>query len=385
MLRGAPLSVIYTMTPKDQVRELLDRYREGRLSPAEKTLLDAWYNRYASESELRMSGEEMEATILSLADRLPLKTPKVRQLWLRIAVAASVIVVLGAGSYLLLKPQHPNQGTGQLIRNDIVPGHNQATLTLTNGQKIILTQGLQGQLAKQGSTTIQANQNNIVYNHTQSDQEISFNTLSTARGEQSPYPLVLSDGTKVWLNAESSLTFPTAFIGKERVVRLSGEAYFEVSHNDKQPFKVQTDRQMIEDLGTQFDVRAYSDEAAARTTLIDGSVKVTDGPQSLVLNQPAEQARSKENQLTLSTQVSLSNIIAWKNHQFRFERDDIQTIMRELARWYDIQVSYQGEPTKEVYYASISRERNISAVLRILEETRSIHFMVEGRRVTVIR
>jgi transmembrane sensor len=374
------------MTSKDQVRELLDRYREGRLSPTEKTLLDAWYNRYAAENEAQMSEEEMEAIIYSMANRLPLETPKVKQLpWLRIAVAASIAVVLGAGSYLLLKPQHPHQETAQLVRNDIAPGHNQATLTLSNGQKIILTQGLRGQLAKQGGTTIQAYQHDIVYNHTQNDQAISYNTLSTARGEQSPYPLVLSDGTKVWLNTESSLTFPTAFTGKERIVRLSGEAYFEVSHNAKQPFKVQTGHQMIEDIGTQFDVRVYSDEAAAKTTLFDGSVKVTDGSQSLVLNQPAEQARSNENQLSLAVQVSLPQIVAWKNHQFRFEGEDIQAIMRELARWYDIQVSYQGVPAKEVYYAKISRERNISAVLQILEETKSIHFKVEGRRVTVIR
>ncbi|MCR8556934.1 FecR domain-containing protein [Mucilaginibacter sp. BJC16-A38] len=295
---------------------------------------------------------------------------RTRHLWPRIAAAASIIFILSFGGYLLV---HRQQATQTLAKIDIKPGHQQATLMLANGQKIVLTQGLKGRLAVQNQTVINATQNTITYDAKSADQ-FSYNTLTTARGEQSPYPLVLADGTKVWLNAESSITFPTAFNGRERIVKLTGEAYFEVAHNAKQPFKVQTEKQTIEDIGTSFNVNAYADEASTRTTLVEGSVKVNG--KVLIPGQQSDGITIK--------QVNPNNSIAWKNGEFRFDGNNIQTVMRQLARWYDIDVSYQGEITKEVFYAKLSRQRNISAALSVLERTKGIHFKIEGRRITVI-
>jgi len=361
------------MTQKDQARDLLTRYREGRLSPEEKRLLDSWYNRQAEAGDAQLSDAEMDETIRSLAASLPLEAAKVKRLWPRIAAAASVLVACSLGLYYGLH-QQPKPQTAQLVKNDITPGHNQATLTLANGKKIVLTKGLNGILATQGKTTIQAGNNDIAYNNTQTADQLVYNTLSTARGEQSPYPLVLADGTKVWLNAQSSITFPTIFNGKERMVKLTGEAYFEVKHNAAQPFKVQTANQTIEDIGTSFDVNAYGDEQATTTTLVEGSVKVGS-----VILKPGQQFNGAK-----VTAVSTAQYTAWKNGDFDFRGDRIESVMRQLARWYNIEVIYQQDLKDKVVYAQISRSKNISSVLNLLEATKGIHFKVEGRRVTVI-
>jgi hypothetical protein len=306
-------------------------------------------------------------------EELPDIQPKTRRLWPRIAAAASILIALSAGGYFVLHQKHEQQ-TAQLIKNDIAPGHNQATLTLANGKKIVLTKGLQGLIAQQGKTNINATDNNITYTSSKNADQVSYNTLSTARGEQSPYPLVLPDGSKVWLNAESSITFPTAFNGNERIVKITGEALFEVKHNAAQPFKVQTDKQTIEDIGTTFDVNAYADEAVTRTTLVEGSVKVN----KLTLS-PGQQTDGN----SIKT-VNVKRFIAWKNGDFDFEDENIQTVMRELARWYNIDFRYEGKISAEGFNAQLSRSKNISSILHLLENTKGVHFKVEGRRVTVI-
>ncbi|RYZ96924.1 MAG: FecR family protein, partial [Sphingobacteriaceae bacterium] len=227
----------------------------------------------------------------------------------------------------------------------------------------------------QGSTTIQI-ENGITYATGVSDNaETSYNTLSTAVGEQFPYPLILPDGSKVWLNAQSSITFPIAFTGKERIVKISGEALFEVAHNAKHPFKVQTKKQTIEDIGTIFNVNAYADEAATKTTLVEGKVKVNN-----ILLNPGQQSDG----FHLKT-VNTKRYVAWRNNDFYFENDNIGTVMKELSRWYNIEVKYEGNITTENFTAQISRYKNISSILQILENTKGVHFKIEGRRVTVIQ
>jgi transmembrane sensor len=307
-----------------------------------------------------------------------LKEKRTVRLWPRIAAAASILLFLSIGGYYIFHKQ-PAQQTVRLLKNDIAPGHYQATLTLSNGKKIILTKGLSGLLAQQGHTQINISQNNIIYDaKNQTGDQISYNTLSTARGEQSPYPLVLADGTKVWLNAESSITFPTEFNGAVRIVKITGEAYFEAVHNDKQPFKVQTDKETIEDIGTHFDVNAYADETH-RTTLIEGAVKVNG-----TLIKPGEQAIIANNSITVK-KVNTGQFIAWKNGDFDFENDQITTVMHQLSRWYDIDVNYQGPANTEGFHAQISRHQNISVILQALERTNGVHFKIEGRRVTIIQ
>jgi transmembrane sensor len=355
-----------------QAKELLVKYAAGTCTPEERAWVESWYLQPAPDME-PVAPEEIEAAKAAVRRNLPGTPRPVRRLWPRIAAAASVIIALSAGGYFLLHKSATQQQTARLQKNDIAPGHNQATLTLASGQQIILTKGLKGQLATQNHTVISAAQNAITYNANSKSDQLVYNTLSTARGEQSPYPLVLADGTKVWLNAESSVTFPTAFNGKSRIVKVTGEAYFEVVHNAQQPFIVQTATQTIQDVGTHFDVVAYPDEQAA-TTLIEGSVKVNG-----LLIKPGEQSDGHQ-----IKEVNTAKVMAWKDGKFRFTNDNIQTVMRQLARWYAIDVSYAGTPGSEGFNAIMSRNQNISVILSGLERTNGVHFKIEGRRVTVI-
>jgi len=310
------------------------------------------------------------------------------RMWRRwnIAAAASIILAITFGGYFLTHRQNVSE-----FKNDVAPGHNQATLTLANGQKITLTKNLSGQLARQGATVIGVNdKNEIAYTGSGTDNNATdiYNTLSTAVGEQSPYPLILADGTKVWLDAGSSITFPVAFAGKERSVKITGEAYFEVVHNDAQPFKVIAKNQVIEDIGTHFNVNAYNDEKVITTTLLEGAVKVsipgTQAEQAQVILKPGQRSVLKNNMLDVGN-ANIEEAIAWKNGYFRFENEGIQSIMRKLSRWYNIDVQYSGTIPDETFYATSSRYKNISEVLTMLQNTKGVHFKVEGRRVTVMQ
>jgi transmembrane sensor len=314
---------------------------------------------------------------------------KVRTLWPRIAAVASIVLAMSFGGYFLV---HKQQGVSY-FKNDIPPGHNQATLTLSNGQKIILTKGLSGNLAQQGNTVIGVNNQNVIAytaGGANAGAPIAYNTLSTAIGEQSPYPLVLADGTKVWLDAGSSITFPVAFNEKERVVKVTGEAYFEVAHNDAHLFKVIVKDQIVEDIGTHFNINAYNDEKAITITLLEGAVKVytadvvNQNEQAGVLLKPGQQSVLKNNVWNV-TNADTEETIAWKNGYFRFDNENIQEVMLKLSRWYNIDVQYDGPISDETFYATSSRYRNISEVLTMLQETKGVHFKIEGRRVTVMQ
>lgn len=357
------------------ILRILKRYRAGKANADEIAFIETYYDFFNKKPQEFREKAEVQKEIAAFLEQHINREPKVIRLWPRIAVAASILLCIGTGGYFLLKTKLPKQQIAQHQTHDVAPGHNQATLTLANGKKIILTKGLNGLLATQGKTTIIASQNTIAYNGIQSANEsVNYNTLSTAKGEQSPYPLVLADGTKVWLNSESSITFPTVFNQKERLVKLTGEAYFEVKHNDKQGFKVIAPTQTIEDIGTQFNVKAYADEPAPATTLVEGSVKVNN-----VILKPGEEKIGDRVET-----ANLKEVLAWKDGYFRFSNASITTIMRELARWYDIEVVYEGPVTQEHFSAKISRYKNISNVLQMLEKTKHVHFKIEGRRVTVL-
>jgi transmembrane sensor len=376
-LGAGPLSSdLQHMTRKEFI-QLAKKISQGTASDTDIARYNAWYNTCSAgtqwnESELGKQAEKEQQLYQNIQAQIQTPPRRTVPLIYKLAAAATLLIFATGGYYMLHKKQSVQPQTAQLIKNDIAPGHSQATLTLANGKKIVLTKGLNGQLAIQNKTVISVDQHTITYDADKSGDQVNFNTLSTAKGEQSPYPLVLSDGTKVWLNAESSITFPTAFNQKERIVQVTGEAYFEVMHNAKQPFKVQTQKQTIEDLGTAFDVNAY--DPAARTTLVEGSVKVNG--MALKPNQQTDGARIKT--------VNTRRYTAWKNGDFDFEDDNIQTVMRELSRWYNIDVTYQGNISKEGFNAQITRNKNISSILHLLENTKGVHFKIEGRRVTVI-
>jgi len=361
---------------EEDIKALLEKYKAGTITDAEKAVLDQWYLQVAADNSQELSEAERLQTFDSVQQHLEALTAAkpVRRLWLRIAAAACLLIGLSFGGYLLLhKPQPAQQITQQ--QPDVQPGHNQATLTLANGQKIVLTKGLKGQLATQHGTIISAD-NNISYD-AKANEQVSYNTLATAQGEQSPYPLVLADGTKVWLNAESSITFPTAFNGKKRNVTLTGEAYFEVAHNSKQPFKVEANGQTIEDIGTAFNVNAYTNEPVFKTTLVEGSIKINN-----ITLIPGQQAKNTNGTIKVISDVNTKVYTAWKDGYFRYELETLPEIMREFARWYKVDVVFATPPTDQQFNMKVSRKATLNRALQILANG-GIRYKLEGSKLII--
>jgi len=311
--------------------------------------------------------EEMWAEIMKVKQ---VQAVPVRRLgWTRYAAAAALLVAI-ATAWLLTRPANPVLlSQAQRFKNDVAPGHNGAVLTLSNGQQITLDSANNGTLAVQGS--IQVVKENGEISYAGKGGEVVYNDVKTDKGRQ--WQLTLSDGTKVWLNAASSIHYPNTFSGNERVVEIRGEAYFEVAHNAKQPFRVKAGNQTIEDIGTAFDVNAYSDEPAVTTTLVEGQVKINN-----TLLKPGQQyANGKVEEADVETAT------AWKNGNFQFGRADITTVMKDIARWYDVEVIYKGN-VKDHFGGTISREVNVSKVFEMLEMTGAVKFTIDGKKITVL-
>ena len=306
-------------------------------------------------------------------------------------VAASVIVIMhAAGGYFYFNENVPQpiakvEKPQKSIKNDVAPGGNKAVLTLANGSTIILDSAQNGTLSKQGNVRIiKLDDGQLAYD--QSDvsagQAVGYNTISTPKGGQ--YQLTLSDGTRVWLNAASSLRFPATFSGRERKVELTGEGYFEVAKNKEKPFEVSVNNAVVTVLGTHFNINAYSDERVVKTTLLEGSVKVTKGNAGALIT-PGEQARinNSTGEITVKEEVDLDEAVAWKNGKFIFNDADIKSIMRQLEKWYDVSVIYDKEVPDEEFVGSISRNVNVSQILEMLEKTGSVNFEIKGRTIIV--
>lgn len=283
--------------------------------------------------------------------------------------AAAIVLLLGAGSYFWLFRQDTGstgiQNTGSA--QGILPGTNKAILTLADGSSIILDSTTNGIIAQQGTAAIEKQSNGaIVYNlNGASDGKIMTNTLRTPRGGQ--YKLTLPDGTKVWMNAASSITYPAIFTGDKRVVSVTGELYFEVAKNAAHPFIVDVNKESsIEVLGTSFNINAYDNESSSKTTLIEGKVSVRKGDQSDIL-QPGQQARIG-NAITIAPKVDIDQILAWKNGNFNFEDMPLSGIMRQLERWYDIEVRYDGPVPDIKFHGKMSRGVALSDVITFLSE-----------------
>jgi len=376
------------MTKKD-AKELLLKYHSGTASDEEKAFVENWML-HAAAGDLDLSDEEIVHDLAEIRQRLGIDLPqkKIVRLWPRIAAAASILLFLSVGGYYLLHKSANSTRTAHHSPNDIAPGGNKAILTLANGQKISLTDAKNGTIAKENQVAINKTANGqLVYaapaSTATTTATATFNSIQTPRGGQ--YHLTLADGTQVWLNAASSLKYPSAFNGKERKVELTGEAYFEVVHNSAKPFRVIAANQTVEDIGTHFNINAYADEPAINTTLLEGSVKVSQliTHNSKILKPGQQSVIQPENTSILVRSVNPKGAIAWKNGFFMFEGESIQSIMRRITRWYDVDVAYQGKVTTEQYSGYISRFQNVSEVLRMLEKTNTVKFKVEGRRITV--
>jgi ferric-dicitrate binding protein FerR (iron transport regulator) len=305
------------------------------------------------------------------------------------AAAAALLIFISSAIYFLANKKQNN--TSAIAKNnqpaeqkhDRLPGGDRALLTLADGSQIVLDSAGNGILAQQGNTNIVKQQDGqLVYKPTgPGTDEIAYNALATPRGGQ--YKITLPDGSKVWLNAASSLKYPAAFTGNDRKVEITGEAYFEIAKDASRPFKVQVNQMEVEVLGTHFNINGYADEEVIRTTLLEGRVKINtkDGNNFL---KPGQQAQlQKTGKIKLVDDADLEETMAWKDGNFQFENSDINTVMRQITRWYDVDIEYKGTVSKH-FLGTISRNVNLSQVLTMLQQTGEVKFIVEGKKVIVM-
>ncbi|WP_295672726.1 FecR family protein [uncultured Mucilaginibacter sp.] len=378
---------------------LYKKYLAGKCTPEEWELLNAFEDEpgledIAWDAELG-DEEEAENRIFSkitegVTEKLPVKT--IRFGWLYIA--ASFLLLATAMGVYVLNTRHKKQQLAvnkvKPVKNDILPGGNKAILTLSNGSTIVLNSAKDGVITKEGGAAVNKTQNGQLVYQANDEQNgaataapIVYNTVTTPRGGE--YQIVLADGTKAWLNAASSLKFPTAFTGNTRQVEITGEVYFEVAKNKDKPFIVTSNGAEVEVLGTHFDVMAYNDEPVIKTTLLEGSVKFRKNKAEVLLS-PGEQAVSAYASGNIKVQkANIGETMAWRDGYFVFQDENIQGIMRKVSRWYNVEVVYKGNMEDKEYGGKISRYKNISDVLKSLELTGTIHFKVEERRVTVMQ
>jgi hypothetical protein len=328
------------------------------------------------------NGEQADENIDGMQHYVGRKT---YSLWSKIAVAASITLIIGFSLYSVFTNRYkvvPKMVKTQL--HDVPPGGNNAVLTLANGAKIILNNAKKGLLTRQGNVKVSKTTEGLLVYKTNRDDTASddaqFNTINTPKGGQ--YEVILPDGTKVWLNALSYLRFPANFSGKTRQVEISGEAYFEVARNPAKPFIVKSTRAEITVLGTHFNVNDYPDEAFSKTTLLEGSVKIK-GKRSVGTLKPGDQALLNEGvEMKIAKDVDLDEAVAWKNGIFEFNKADITSIMRQTSRWYDIEVSYASPPSQVLYKGRISRNVNLSEMLSMIKYM-GINYTFDGRKLTI--
>jgi transmembrane sensor len=350
-------------------RKVFDSMVEsGRHDGELETLIEFWL-----QQEHEASNTEVKQAILhQLKEKIqPGKVLSVRhRVYLRWSAAAAILILITSTLFYLNSGRKKDSPAIANVAADLKPGHAGAILILSNGKRIVLDSAAEGQLANENGVVVVKGGNSVDYSSGADNGAVVYNTMQTPKGRS--YALTLSDGSKVWLNAESTIRFPTTFTGKERVVEITGEAYFEVVHNSKQPFRVMTRKETINDLGTKFNVNAYDNEGAVKTTLLEGAVKIED-----ILLKPGEQYESGK-----VSPVNTDKVIAWVNGQFSFERADIATIMRQVERWYGVRTEYQRRIT-EKFYADVPRNTNVSTLLKILEATGAVKFEIYADKIVV--
>jgi transmembrane sensor len=299
-----------------------------------------------------------------------------RRIWW---AAASVLLILGSATYVFLARMRTPQTSRIPVAARmpaVLPGGNKAVLTIGDGRRITLDSTAKGVIAMQGSVSALNCNGQLSYSGEGGKASVVYNTITVPRGGQ--YRLVLPDGTRVWLNAASSLTFPTAFTDRQRRVELTGEGYFEVTHRPATPFLVKAGKVEVRDIGTAFNVNAYMDETSLKTTLVEGAVGVNKTPL-----QPGQQAQlGSDGVIRVVAHADVAEATAWKNGYFDFEQADLPTIMRQLSRWYNLDIEYQGKMPPGDFRARMPRNTSASEVLRILEAN-GVHCAIEGKKLIV--
>jgi transmembrane sensor len=385
------------MITKEEFLSLYEKNLSGRCTPEEKRLLESYHDDFFMpddtwEPDLG-NKEQIYHSIKAqlqqhITDQAPVKLRK-NHAWIRIAASLLILLGIAGGFWASRYAKRKHQPLIAAVNPvKILPGSNKAFLTTSNGVIIMLNNVKNGKLTAADVSVNKVKDGMLVYDHASgsdvaaTDGNPVYNTITTPRGGQ--YQVVLADGTKVWLNSASSLKYPAVFNGHERKVELSGEAYFEVVKNAAKPFSVTVNGINVQDLGTHFNIRGYTDEQSVKTTLLEGSVKLVSQNHQTLLK-PGEQGALNLSQTAFEIkEVDTEDAVAWKNGLFAFNNEDIHSIMNSISRWYDVDVIFPPNFKGKNFGGTISRFKDVSEVLNALELTGSIHFKVEGRRITVM-
>lgn len=372
-----------------RLAQLVQNDREGDIVTYIEALLQNKEGGEAALGPAALSPGKASAIVDAVlnSDKVSAKRPSaVLNLTKRMAVAASVIVLIGLSIVLLVKYRSEKAGSAYEViatpKNEALPGSNKAMLRLGNGQMIVLDSASKGMIAVQGNTKIlKTGDGTLLYNpEKRSADETLYNSIITPRGGQ--FQVTLPDQSKVWLNAATTIRFPTRFAGDQRMIELSGEAYFEVQADVSRPFRVKVNNTVVEVLGTHFNIMAYSDEPEMNTTLLEGKVKVT-GARDSVLLAPGQQAIVKGDNLQLLKDVNTDKAIAWKNGYFQFSKIDA-SVMRQISRWYDVDLVYEDSIREKEYSARIRRDVKLSDLVAALAVI-PIHCQIQGKKLVLKR
>lgn len=378
-----------------RAKEILQRYLAGKSTPSENKLIEGWYRQLIETGEWQWGEDEkdmmqkmLEARIMKQINDKPnkIKSPVFQLPGARWWAAASVILLLGASGYFLFfnKTTRPTQ-IAKVLPDDIkAPQSNRAMVTLANGKKVFLDSVGNGALAVQGNVKlVKLPGGEIAYQNTSGEitRKMEYNTLSNPRGSK-VVNIVLADGSKVWLNAGSALTYPVAFIGNERKVSVSGEAYFEIAHDASKSFVVNKGSMNIQVLGTHFNVNSFEDDSQeAEVTLLEGLVKINNGSSTGLLK-PGQQAKVNK-EVKIVSDVDLDAVMAWKNGYFSFDHASLQNVLKQVSRWYDVNVVYKGNNRSREFVGEIQRDLSLLGVLKILEKNK-VHFIIAGKELIVL-
>lgn len=389
---------------KSRAEKLLDNYFKGKTSDEDNALVESWFLEETKDKTDKLpepAYDQLKGKLwakIQLQQQQKNKARKIRLIWLRLS-AAAILLLVGVSIYLSNDRRIQKTSTPDIYtKNDVSPGTNKAILTLSDGTRVALNDVENGKVAVQAGISIIKKNGTLIYEITdqqksETQQSTALNSIATPKGGK--YQVNLPDGTRVWLNSASSLKFPACFKGsKERQVILDGEAYFEVFKDSKRPFKVVSNHQIVQVYGTHFNINSYSDERNTRTTLLEGSVKVSSvigsntsiGRKTEQFLKPGQQSvlnNSSPGNMVI-TEASIEQVMAWKNGYFHFEKDDLYTVMRQLSRWYDVDIVYDVKRSGDEFMGDIPMSANLSEVLKILQFG-GIQFKIEGKQIIVTK
>jgi ferric-dicitrate binding protein FerR (iron transport regulator) len=389
-------------------KSLLELYLENRCNPSQLEEVLAFLEKDSSNRLLLLQLQEQfkHSSTATASEISPEQSQNIREnllqkinkgkvvalnkrKWTYVAAAAAILFVTTT-VYYLSKPESwgeekitaKTSAKTITYKNDVSPGTDKAMLTLADGSTIVLDDAHNGNLLNQGNTQLTKLDGELAYDAiTAANAEVVYNTISTPRGGK--FKIELSDGSVVWLNAASSLHFPTAFAGKTRKVEMTGEAYFDIAKNKDKPFIVTVNGAEVQVLGTHFNVMAYPDEETVKTTLLEGSVKFTNGNHSSMLVPGQQSQLLKNGELKTLDNIDVDYVISWRRGMFHFENADIEDVLRQLSRWYDVEVEFKGRKLHDPLHAEFPLNTNLSDALNALESTGSAKFEIEGKKIIV--